>query len=68
MTGARRSVSLEGAEQILRPPLDGLPHLRGDAAGRQTLEPGGLSLRDGLIAGLRPDPAVGCASTPGAAR
>ena len=67
-----RSVSLEGAEQILRPPLDGLPHLRGDAAGQQTLEPGGLSLRDGLIADLRPDPASGlridargCAVIPG---
>ena len=66
------SVSLRGAEQILRPPEDGLPHLRGEACRFQTLEPGGLSVRDGLIAAYEPTPdaelqvdAAGCALIPG---
>ncbi|MGO9957854.1 MAG: imidazolonepropionase, partial [Solirubrobacteraceae bacterium] len=66
------SVSLQGAEQILRPPRDGLGHLRGDELERQTLLPGGLALRDGVIAALEPDSlaevivdAAGCAVVPG---
>ena len=66
------SVSLTGAEQILRPPQDGLQHLRGEQLERQTLDPGGLAVRDGLIAGLEADPranlvvdARGCALIPG---
>jgi imidazolonepropionase len=67
-----RSVSLHGAEQILRPPEDGLAHLRGDDLSRQTLGPGGLAVSDGVIAALEPDPraeltvdATGCAVVPG---
>lgn len=66
------SVSLEGAGEILRPPRDGLRHLRGDELQRQTLRPGGLALRDGAIAALQADPlaeltvdAAGCAVVPG---
>jgi imidazolonepropionase len=70
---SRGSVSLEGAEQILRPPFDGLPYLRDDAAAQQRLEPGGLTIRDGLIAAIEPDSsqaavvvdARGCAVVPG---
>jgi len=50
------TVSVQGAEQILRPPADGLLHLRGDQLDGQTLEPGGLALRDGVITALEPDP------------
>lgn len=66
------SVSIDGAEQILRPPREGLRHLRGDELERQTLAPGGLALRDGRIAALEADPiaelrvdAAGCAVVPG---
>jgi imidazolonepropionase len=66
------SVSFAGAEQILRPPQDGLQHLRGEQLEGQTLDPGGLAVRDGLIAGLKADPraelvvdASGCALIPG---
>ena len=67
-----RAVSLRGAEQILRPPSDGLPHLRGPEANQQTLEPGALTLADGLIFSLEDDPrasvkidAGGCSVIPG---
>jgi imidazolonepropionase len=67
-----RSVSFVGAEQILRPPEDGLGHLRGGQIEAQTLAPGGLAVRNGLITGLEPDAradltvdATGCALTPG---
>ena len=33
------SVSIRGAAQVLRPPQDGLPYLRGDRAGELTLAP-----------------------------
>ncbi|MGH2890288.1 MAG: imidazolonepropionase [Solirubrobacteraceae bacterium] len=66
------AVSIEGAQQILRPAADGLPHLRGEQLEAQTLAPGGLTLRDGTIAALRADPdaaltidASGCAVIPG---
>ncbi|HEY3729208.1 MAG TPA: imidazolonepropionase [Solirubrobacteraceae bacterium] len=66
------ALSVSGASQILRPPQDGLPHLRGDAAAGQTLTPGGLSVSDGVIAGLEADPgadvvidASGCVVVPG---
>jgi imidazolonepropionase len=67
------SVSIENAAQVLRPPEDGLTHLRGpDQLNGQTLEPGGLSLREGRIAALAADPlaelridASGCAVVPG---
>jgi imidazolonepropionase len=66
------SVSFEGAAQILRPPVDGLPYLRGGEPERQTLEPGDLAARGGLIAALEGDSgselvvdATGCALVPG---
>jgi imidazolonepropionase len=66
------SVSFAGAQQILRPPQDGLQHLRGEQLKRQTLDPGGLAVRDGLITGLETDrraelvvDASGCALIPG---
>ncbi len=67
------SVAFTGAEQLLRPPRDGLPYLRGDQIEAQTLEPGGLTVVDGLIAAISgPDQetdltvdASGCALVPG---
>ena len=67
-----RSVAIRGAAQILRPPRDGMTHLRGDELGAQTLQPGDLALRDGRIDALDDDPlaqlavdASGCAVIPG---
>jgi imidazolonepropionase len=66
------SVSFEGAAQILRPPADGLPYLRAGETERQTLKPGDLAVRGGLIAALERDiaselvvDATGCALVPG---
>jgi imidazolonepropionase len=67
------SISVEDAAQILRPPRDGLAHLRGpEELNGQTLEPGGLSLREGQVVALDVDPlaevhidARGCAVLPG---
>lgn len=50
------SVSVFGAAQVLLPPEDGLPYLRGDRAGEVRLEPGSVTVRDGLIAALDDDP------------
>ena len=65
-------MSVQGAAQVLRPPRDGLSHLRGDELEGQTLEPGGLAFRDGVITALAPDPVAeltvdgtGCAIIPG---
>jgi imidazolonepropionase len=44
------SLVVRNAGQVLRPPEDGRPYIR-DAAGL-TLEPGAVSVRDGLIAGF----------------
>jgi imidazolonepropionase len=70
--GEPRSVAIRDAAQVLRPPRDGLTHLRGEQLARQTLDPGSLSLRDGRIAALQDDPiaelaidASGCAVVPG---
>jgi imidazolonepropionase len=70
--GEPRSVSIERAAQVLRPPRDGLAHLRGEQLDDQTLDAGGLSLREGRIAALVADPvaelhidASGCAVIPG---
>ncbi len=67
-----RSVSIAGADQVLRPPQDGLLHLRGDELAAQTLEPGGLTIDAGRIAALEASPradlvvdASGCAVVPG---
>jgi imidazolonepropionase len=66
------SLSIAGAEQVLRPDRDGRPYLRGDVASRQTLDGGGLSVRDGVIAGPADDAvgglrfdASGCSVIPG---
>jgi imidazolonepropionase len=66
------TVSIEGAAQVLRPPADGLAHLRGDEMAAQTLAPGALAARDGVITALDADPlaeltvdARGCAVVPG---
>ena len=65
-------MSVQGAEQVLRPPSDGLRHLRGEQLEAQTLEPGDLAFRDGVIAALDADElaeltvdASGCAVIPG---
>lgn len=65
------SICIRGAEQILRPPRDGLGKLRGGDLERQLLEPGELTVADGLISalgaesgGLQID-ARGCAVIPG---
>jgi imidazolonepropionase len=49
------AVSIHGADQILRPPQDGLPYLRHDRAGDLTLEPGAVRVEGGRIAGFEPD-------------
>jgi imidazolonepropionase len=65
-------VSVRGADQLLLPPRQGLPWLRGDDIGAQTLNGGGLSIAEGRISALEPDPradmqidASGCAVIPG---
>lgn len=50
------SVSVFGAGQVLLPPEEGLPYLRGDRAGELRLEPGSVTVRDGVIAALDDDP------------
>jgi imidazolonepropionase len=64
------SVTIRNAGQVLRPPEDGLPYLRDAATLR--LEPGAVSVRDGVIAAFEDDPgadvvvdAVGGAVLPG---
>lgn len=66
------SVAITGADQVLRPPRDGLAHLRGAALTGQTLEPGGVTIEDGRITALEPSSraetivdASGCALIPG---
>jgi imidazolonepropionase len=66
------SVSFVGAAQLLRPPADELPNLRGAQVEHQSLLPGGLTAIDGWIAAFEPDPgsdlvvdAGGCAVVPG---
>jgi imidazolonepropionase len=70
--GSPPTVSIENASQVLRPPRDGLSHLRGRELSDQTLDPGSLALRDRTIDALAPDPlaqltidASGCAVVPG---
>jgi imidazolonepropionase len=66
------SLSFSGADQVLLPPREGLPGLRGEDVGAQRLQAGGLTVRDGDIAALADDPraelqvdARGCAIVPG---
>ncbi len=68
-----RTVSVEGAAQVLRPPRERMQHLRGPAElNRQTLQPGDVAVDAGVIAGFERDPraqltidASGCAVLPG---
>jgi imidazolonepropionase len=69
---SRPTVSITGADQVLRPPRDGLLHLRGAELDGQTLEPGGVTIEDGRITALEPSTraqttvdASGCALIPG---
>jgi imidazolonepropionase len=48
------TVSITGADQVLRPPRDGMVHLRGAELQEQTLDPGGLTIDAGRIASLEP--------------
>jgi imidazolonepropionase len=66
------TISIDDAVEILRPPRAGMSHLRGAELERQTLDPGSMSLRDGVISALDGDPlaevhidASGCAVLPG---
>ncbi len=65
-------MSFADAAQILLPPQNGLPNLRGPRTEQQGLRAGGLAVRDGRIAALEPDSgselvvdASGCALVPG---
>ena len=49
-------ISLRGAAQVLLPPEDGLPYLRRPR--RLRLEPGSVTVEDGVIAALEDDPAA----------
>lgn len=46
------TLTLRGADAILRPPEDGLPYLRHDRAATMTAAPGSLTAVDGRIAAL----------------
>jgi imidazolonepropionase len=69
----QNSASIEGAAQVLRPPRERMQHLRGPGElDGQTLAPGDLAVRDGVIAGFERDgraqltiDASGCAVIPG---
>jgi imidazolonepropionase len=65
-------VSINGAEQVLRPGTDGLPYLRHDRAAELRADPGSLLIADGVIAGFAGSTdasvqidATGCAVVPG---
>ncbi|MDP9399628.1 MAG: imidazolonepropionase [Actinomycetota bacterium] len=65
-------VCLRGADQVLRPPQDGLPYVRGDRVDAVRLEPGAVVLDGARIAGFEADAtaalqvdASGCAVVPG---
>lgn len=67
-----RSVSINGAAQVLRPPVGGLTHLRHDRAGELSAAPGSLAVSSGLITAFESSrdaeiqiDASGCAVIPG---
>lgn len=67
-----QSISINSAEQVVRPPQDGLPFLRANRASEFTTEAGALSANDGLISAFEADSAAavqidasGCAVIPG---
>jgi imidazolonepropionase len=49
-------ISIRGAAQVLRPPEDGLPYVR--RASEMRLEPGSVTIEDGVIVALEHDPAA----------
>jgi imidazolonepropionase len=49
-------ISVRGAAQVLLPPEDGMPYVR--RAGDMRLEPGSVTVEDGVIAALDDDPAA----------
>jgi imidazolonepropionase len=49
-------ISIRGAAQVLRPPEDGLPYVR--RASEMRLEPGSVTVEDGVIVALEHDPAA----------
>jgi imidazolonepropionase len=66
------ALAFVGAEELLTPPQDGLACIRGGGAAEMRLEPGGLTVRDGMIAALEADgdaevlvDARGCTLLPG---
>lgn len=66
------SISIAEAEQILRPPRDGMPYCRLDQAASFSAEPGGLTASEGGISDLESSEsaevtidATGCAVIPG---
>ena len=67
-----QSISINSAEQVVRPPQDGLPFLRANRASELSTEAGALSANDGLISAFEADSAAavqidasGCAVIPG---
>jgi imidazolonepropionase len=67
-----QSISINSAEQVVRPPQDGLPFVRANRASELSTEAGALSANDGLISGFEADSAAavqidasGCAVIPG---
>ena len=69
---AGASLSVTGARQVLRPPVDGLEFLRHDRAGELTTEGSAVAVADGAIRAFDPDPdaavhidATGCSIVPG---
>jgi imidazolonepropionase len=70
--GRGRTISIDGAAELLRPPTDGLPYLRHDRSGELRLDPAAIAIADGRIAGFERDDgaavridASGCAVIPG---
>jgi imidazolonepropionase len=63
---------IDGAAELLRPPIEGLPYLRHDRAGDLRLDPSPIAIVDERIAGFQRDDgaavridAAGCAVIPG---
>ena len=52
------SISINSAEQVVRPPPDGLPFLRANRASELSTEAGALSANDGLISAFEADSAA----------
>jgi imidazolonepropionase len=70
--GRARSLCVDGAAELLRPPSEGLAYLRHDRAAELRLDPAPLTVADGRIAGFERDDgaavridATGCAVIPG---